>query len=87
MKVIHYKIRNKITGLYSKGTSYNQWEAKGKTFDTIGKLRSYITRCRKDDYMSKFIGDFEIVEFEVMQVAVKEVSDIIDPKKLLEWLK
>ena len=34
MKVVHYKIRNKVTGLYSKGTSYNQWNAKGKTFDT-----------------------------------------------------
>ena len=87
MKVIHYKIRNRVTGLYSKGTSYNQWNEKGKTFDTLGKLRSYITRCMKDSYMSKFLGDFQVIELEVNEVAVKELVDIVKPEKIMELLK
>ena len=85
--MIHYKIQNRVTGLYSKGTSYNQWNEKGKTFDTIGKLRSYITRCINDDYMSKFLGDFQVIELEVRQVAVKELHEIVKPEKLIELLK
>jgi hypothetical protein len=70
------------------GTMYNQWRPeKGKTFDTIGKLRSYLTRCMRDDYMRKFLGDFEIVEFQVQQVAVKELVDIVKPEKVMELLK
>lgn len=87
MRVIHYKVRHRTTGLYSKGTSYNQWDAKGKTFDTLGKLRSYITRCMKDSYMSKFLGEFQIIEFEVNEVAVKELTEIVKPEKIIELLK
>jgi hypothetical protein len=83
----HYKIRHRSTKLYSKGTSYNSWSEKGKTFDTIGKLRSYITRCMRDDYMRKFLGDFEIIELQVQQVAVKELVDIVKPEKVMELLK
>jgi hypothetical protein len=87
MRVIHYKVRHRTTGLYSKGTGYNQWDAKGKTFDTIGKLRSFITRCMKDSYMSKFLGDFQIIEFEVQEIAVRELSEIVKPEKIMELLK
>jgi len=83
----HYKIRHRVTGLYSKGTAYNQWSEKGKTFDTLGKLRSYITRCLNDDYMCKFLGDFQVIEYEVQQSAVKELHDIVKPEKIMELLK
>lgn len=87
MKVIHYKVRNRRSGLYSKGTMYHQWNEKGKTFDTLGKLRSYLTRCMNDSYMSKFLGDFQVVEFEVQEIAVKELVDIVKPEKIMELLK
>lgn len=87
MTEIHYKIRHRVTKLYSKGTSYNQWSDKGKTFDTIGKLRSYITRCMNDDYMRKFLGDFEVVEFTVQQTAIKGLHEIVKPEKIMELLK
>lgn len=89
MTVIHYKIRKRSDPeLFSKGTMYNQWDKKGKTFDTLGKLRSYITRCMNEhSYMSKFVGEFQIVELEVRETAVKELVDIVDPKKVWDLLK
>lgn len=87
MTETHYKIRHRVTKLYSKGTAYNQWSDKGKTFDTIGKLRSYITRCMNDDYMRKFLGDFEVVELTVQQTAVKGLHEIVKPEKIMELLK
>ena len=81
-----YKVRNKSTGLYSKGTGYNEWHKVGKTYDTLGKLRSFLTRCFGDEYMRKFMPDFEIVEIEVREGAVKQVHEVMDPKKLLGLL-
>ena len=83
----HYKVRNRITGLYSKGTMYYQWSEKGKTFDTIGKLRSFLTRCMNDDYMRGYMDEFQVVEYEVRQVDVKELVDIVKPEKIMELLK
>jgi hypothetical protein len=89
MREIHYKVRKKGSdpAEYSKGTMYRQWSTKGKTFDTIGKLRSFLTRCMHDDYMLKTMHEFEIVEYEVRQVAVKDLSEIVKPEKIMELLK
>jgi hypothetical protein len=77
-----YKVRNKNTGLYSKGGSYNGWSAQGKTFDTLGKLRSFITRSLNSNYARQFVPEFEIEEYEVRHTSTKQVHEIIDPKKL-----
>lgn len=89
MREIHYKVRKKgsIPPVYSKGTMYRQWSGKGKTFDTLGKLRSFLTRCIHDEYMAKTMHEFEIVELEVSVLNVKEVHEIVKPEKLIELLK
>jgi hypothetical protein len=87
MSEIHYKIRRRGHNMYSKGTMYYQWNEKGKTFDTIGKLRSYITRCMNDEYMRKFLHEFEVIEYEVSQRSIKELVDIVKPEKIMELLK
>lgn len=89
MSEIHYKVRKRgeWPEQFSKGTLYYQWSTKGKTFDTIGKLRSYITRCMNDSYMRKYLHEFEVVEYEVRQVAVKDLSEIVKPEKIMELLK
>jgi len=66
---------------------YRQWSEKGKTFDTTGKLRSFLTRCIHDDYVLKTMHEFEIIELEVRVLNVKEVHDIVKPEKLIELLK
>jgi hypothetical protein len=94
-----YKIRHKKSGLYSKGgmdVVYGHtgtgscWNKSGKTWDTLGKIRSHITLVR--DAMSRIknhasFDDWEIVTFEVNELPPQDVISIVDPKKLLEWLK
>ena len=89
MSEMHYKIRKRgeWPEQFSKGTMYYQWSTKGKTFDTIGKLRSYITRCMNDDYMRKYLHEFEVIEYEVSQRSIKELVDIVKPEKIMELLK
>jgi len=40
-----------------------------------------------DEYMRKFLPEFQIVELEVREVAVKELYDIVKPEKIMELLK
>ena len=89
MREIHYKVRKRgsYPAEYSKGTMYRQWSTKGKTFDTLGKLRSFLTRCMHDDYMLKTMHEFEIVELEVRVHNIKEVHEIVKPEKIVELLK
>jgi hypothetical protein len=93
----YYKIRHRVTGKYSKGSSYSNaegdnsyWSAKGgKTWDTLGKLRAHITMhlpsgsYRKGTDMS----NWEVIEYNVVVKEVKGISDIIDPKKFMDILK
>lgn len=85
--MIYYKIRNKRTGLYHKGGSYNVWNKSGKTWDTLGKLRAMLTMTLNNEYRSSDISDWEVIEFEVTEKAVKQVHEVIDPKKLMKFLK
>lgn len=89
MREIHYKVRKRGSHPpeYSKGTMYRQWSTKGKTFDTLGKLRSFLTRCMHDEYMAKTMHEFEIIELEVRVHNIKEVHEIVKPEKLIELLK
>jgi hypothetical protein len=66
---------------------YRQWSTKGKTFDTLGKLRSFLTRCMHNEYMLKTMHEFEIIELEVRVHTVKEVHDVIKPEKIMDLLK
>ena len=85
----HYKVRKKGSNPaeYSKGTMYRQWSTKGKTFDTLGKLRSFLTRCMHDEYMLKTMHEFEIVELEVRVLNIKQVHEVVKPEKIMELLK
>lgn len=94
---VYYKIRHKVTGKFSKGSSYSNaegtniyWSEKGgKVWDTLGKLRSHITmHLPKGSYKSGTdMSDWEVIEFHVSVKEVKNIKDVIDPKKMLEWLK
>jgi hypothetical protein len=81
----YYKIRHRNTGLYHKGTMDSAWNKDGKTWVTLGKLRMFIT-----NYMtysaSKDFSDFVVVEYLVTETAEKNIADMLDPKKLIEFL-
>jgi hypothetical protein len=83
--MIYYKIRNKTNPeLYHKGGVYNLWSKSGKTWSTLGKLRSMITMHMRNSHRG--MDDWEIVEYEVREVAVRAPHEVMDAKKLVELL-
>lgn len=86
--MIYYKIRKKSDPeLFRKADG--TWNKSGKVYDTLGKLRATITNHMNSssEYYRAKLQDFEIVEYEVRVKEVKQLIDIIDPKKVWELLK
>ena len=84
----YYKIRKKSDPtLFRKADG--TWNKSGKVYDTLGKLRSTITMHMNSYYDSQRekVQDWEIVEFEVTVKEIKQLIDIIDPKKVWDLLK
>jgi hypothetical protein len=84
----YYKIRKKSDPtLFRK--SDGTWNQSGKVYDTLGKLRATITNHMNSssEYYRQKLQDFEIVEFEVRVKEVKQLIDVIDPKKVWDLLK
>jgi len=84
----YYKIRKK-----SDPTQFRKadgtWNQSGKVYDTLGKLRATITSYMNSysEYHRRQLQDFEIVEYEVRVKEVKQLIDIVDPKKVWDLLK
>lgn len=84
----YYKIRNKHNPeLFRKADG--TWNQSGKVYDTLGKLRAIITQHMNSssEYYRGKLQDFEIVEFEVRVKEVKQLIDVVDPKKVWNLLK
>ena len=84
----YYKIRKKSDpALFRKADG--SWNQSGKVYDTLGKLRATITNHRNSssEYYRARLQDFEIVEYEVRVKEVKQLIDIVDPKKVWDLLK
>lgn len=96
---VFYKIRHRVTGMYSKGGTYangagnNSFWAPtgGKTWDTLGKLRAHITShlpsSTYDDDRGTDMSDWEVVEYRAVVMDTKSIHEVIDPKKLIKLLK
>lgn len=84
----YYKIRKKSDPeLFRKADG--TWNRSGKVYDTLGKLRSTITMHMNSyyDYQREKIQDWEIVEYEVRVKEVRQLVDVVDPKKVWDLLK
>ncbi len=84
----YYKIRSKTNPeLYRKADG--SWNKSGKVYDTLGKLRATITNNMNsyNEYTRDKVRDWEIVEFEVRVKEVRQLFDVIDPKKVWDLLK
>lgn len=92
-----YKIRHRVTNMYSKGGGYvpadgqgSLWVPNGgKTWDTLGKLRAHITSHmpRHHHDHATDMSDWEVVEYRAVVVDTKPIHEVIDPKKLIGLLK
>ena len=85
---IYYKIRHKEKGLYVKGTPYyHSYDGTGRIFQKMGQLRAFLTGVLNRQYGRDVnLGDWEIVELEMVVKNTKEVIDVVDPKKIVEIL-
>lgn len=91
-----YKIRYKDNPeKYIKGTpAYQSYDKTGRTFQTLGQLRSFLTGVMNSDTWDtkhggtprNRVANWEIVELEVTEKAVKGVHEVITPKKLKELI-
>lgn len=93
--MIYYLIRHKNTGLFLKGTPEDhKYYKDGRVFQTLGKLRSFLTIVMKSDQFynkrdngnRNRLADWEIVELETVIKEVKGVHEVIKPDKLIELL-
>ena len=89
--MIYYKIRNKSKPeLYRLSGTYPKWNKTGKVWETLGRLRSMITNCvsaQSRGFLLNDFSDWEIVEYEVTEISVKDVHDVISPAALMKLLK
>ena len=86
MKV--YKVRHAETKLYRIAGERTYWNKVGKTWDTLGKLRSMITSAIKEDRIGNHdFGNWEIVEYEVTEQTSRPVHEVITANKLMELIK
>ena len=86
--MIYYKIRKKSDPeLFRKADG--TWNTSGKVYDTLGKLRATITNNMNSysEYTREKVKDWEVVEYEVRVREVKQLIDIVDPKKVWDLLK
>lgn len=78
----HYKIRNKNDHTLFRNAD-GRWSKGGKVYDTIGKLRILLSQKLGWGGIPE---DWEIVEYEVIESAVKQPHEIIKPEKMMEAL-
>ena len=93
---IYYKIRRKDDPeLFVKGTPYYlSYDKTGRIFQKIGQLRTFLTGVMNADshYNStdkgnrNRVGDWEVVELEMVVKDVKGVHEVITAKKLKELI-
>lgn len=69
--------------MFHKGGVYENWSKTGKVWPSLGQLRSMITMNMND---KTNMNDWEIVEYEVTEKAVKGVHEIVNPEKLIKML-
>jgi len=85
-----YKIRYKDDPeKYVKGTPYYlSYDKTGRTFQSIGALRTFLTGVMNCQYKSvgDKISEWEIVELEVIEKDVKGIHEVITAKKLKELI-
>lgn len=91
-----YKIRYKDDPeKYIKGTPvYQSYDKTGRTFQTLGQLRTFLTGVMnadahyalQDETTRNRVANWEIVELEVTEKAVKGVHEVITAKKLKELI-
>ena len=86
--MIYYKIRSKKDPSLFR-TASGVWNSSGKVYDTLGKLRTLITTKINsyNDRGRQEIANWEIVEYEVQEKAVKGIHEVITAQRMMDYIK
>jgi hypothetical protein len=86
--MIYYKIRKKSDPTqYVRGTPvYHSFDTTGRIFQKLGQLRSFITQVMNVRHRNIDLGDWEVVELEMVVKETKNIHEIITAKKLKELI-
>jgi hypothetical protein len=71
-----YKIRHKVTGLFSKGGISPFWSKKGKTWNTFGHLKRHLRAVFEYRHNTQNVKDLE--NWEIIEIEVTENSKTFD---------
>jgi hypothetical protein len=86
--MIYYKIRKKGTELFLKGTpTYHAFAKDGRVYQKIGVLRSFLTAFMKSKSRRVDLSEIEIIEYELVESAVKGLHEVIKPDQVIELLR
>lgn len=82
----YFKIRSKETGLYR--TASGGWNKSGKTYDTLGKLRTFLTNTMRRGRRGGpgISADWEIITYEVTELAAQSPHLLMKPEKIMEMI-
>lgn len=83
----YYKIKNKKTGLYKTGGSWNKWSRDGKLWTALGQIRAHLTMNLNGRIIHDALENWEVIEYEVREIDYKNINDVIKPEKIIEILK
>lgn len=77
-----FKVMDEKTGLFSTGGYAPSFNEKGKTWRTIGQVRSHLKlyargHARFGDRPKKIPASWVVVEFELRQVGRRPASDVV----------
>lgn len=79
-----FKILKKGTETYLKGTpAYNSYDKSGRIFQSIGKLRAFLTSCVR---YNRPMSDWLVIEYDLTVKETKSVSDVVTAKTLVKIL-
>lgn len=83
-----YRIRSKTTGLFQTGGMWSKWHKTGKFFRSLGTVRSHITAHlpTRNRNTNSDLGEWEIVEYDLVELSVKNVHEVITADRLVEML-
>lgn len=70
----YYKIRNRITGLYSTGGKFPDWTKKGKSWSSLGHIAAHLSQHVGKNYQNWIYANCEIVTFSLVEEATEEIT-------------
>lgn len=76
MPTIIWKIRNKTTGLFSKGGSTPGWNKTGKVWKQLSHLNAHFNHVT-----ARYYADCEVVMYEINEVSTTPTQDFLDIAK------